>query len=395
MRKETIIEIPEIIFRAFNQEADPDEIEILQEWLSESERNQQLYKRLRQKEHLYALIKEHNKIDSAEAWEKISRKINKTDGRIKSIILSSLKYAAIFLVPLLIAAYLFFQRNTHPDSVLSFNDLAEQIDKLEESSLIMADGTIINLSDKSPENSIVEIDGTHITKEKSEISYSKKDHDAPQKIQYNSLITPKTKVFNLTLSDGTKVWLNASSAIQYPTQFLSDTRRIYLTGEAYFEVVENISKPFIVSTSEMEVEVTGTSFNVMAYPNDNSVETTLVEGAVKVKVSNHNIILEPGQQVQFERSSKNIEEKEVNTELYTSWRSGKYIFDYENLENVMTKLSRWYDVETAFKENGTDDLHFSGTLYKYEDIEQTLHIIELATNVKFELIENVIFVSSN
>lgn len=394
MEKETIIKIPEIILKELNQEDDLDEIQILQEWLSESENNRHLYERLRSKENIHAFIKEHAKIDSTEAWDKIESKIDDS-GRIRLIVLASLKYAAILLIPLLIAGYLFFQRNSQADSSESFNKLTEQIDKLKESSLIMADGTIIKLSDASSDNSIVEIDGTRITKDTSQILYTNNSRENQRKIQYNSLITPRSKVFTVTLSDGTKVWLNASSAIKYPTQFSMDTRKVFLTGEAYFEVAKDSSMPFIVSTSDMEVEVSGTSFNVMAYPDDNSFETTLVEGAVMVTIAKQNIALAPGHQITFDRNLKNIEEKEVNTELYVSWKSGKYIFDYENLENVITKLSRWYDIDIAYDESIADDLHFSGTLFKYNDIEQTLNIIELATDVKFEIRENVISVSRN
>ncbi|PKP33772.1 MAG: hypothetical protein CVU00_09865 [Bacteroidetes bacterium HGW-Bacteroidetes-17] len=393
MKKENYLRIPDIIIKALNQEANLEERKTLQEWLSQSKDNQIVYEKFKQKENLYALIKDHDKIDSLKAWDNINKMIDKKNGRSRLIILSVLKYAAILAIPLLIGGYFLYQRTSSSESNISFNKLEEQINKLEESSLIMADGTIVNLNSSVKGDSIVEIDGTQITKDKSEILYSNNKAITQQEIQFNTLITPKSKVFNVTLSDGTKVWLNASSAIKYPTQFSADIRKVYLTGEAYFEVTTDKSRPFIVSTNDMEIEVFGTSFNVMAYPNDNSVETTLVEGSVKVKASKYNLVLEPGAQAKFDKTLDNLQETKVNTELYTSWKVGKYIFEYENLQNVMTKLSRWYDAEITFLNTNAENLHFSGTLYKYNDIKQTLHIIELATNVKFEIIENTVLVS--
>lgn len=393
MKDENYFKIPDIIIKALNQEANLEEMKTLQEWLSQSKDNQILYERFKQKENLYYLIKDHDKIDSQKAWDHINKVMDKKKAHTRLVILSVLKYAAIFAIPLIIGGYFLLQRTSSPESNVSFNKLEEQINKLEESSLIMADGTIVNLNSSLKGDSIVEIDGTQITKDKSEILYSNNESKTQQEIQYNTLITPKSKVFNVTLSDGTKVWLNASSAIKYPTQFSSDIRKVYLTGEAYFEVTKDKSKPFIVSTNDMEVEVYGTSFNVMAYPNDNSVEATLVEGSVKVKASKFNLVLEPGKQAKFNKTSNSLQEMKVNTDLYTSWKVGKYIFEFENLQNVMTKLSRWYDTEITYINKDMENLHFSGTLYKYNDIKQTLHIIELATNVKFEIVENKVLVS--
>lgn len=393
MKKENLLTIPDIISKVLNQEASVEEIKILEKWVSQSEANQLLYENIKQKENLYALIKEHDKIDSAKAWEKINTKINKKQTKSRLLISKALKYAAIFAIPLLVGAYLLSQKTPLQNSKTSFNKLEDQISQFEESSLIMADGSIVSLSSLVKVDSLVEIDGTQITKEKSEILYSSNSLNTQQEIQYNTLITPKSKVFNVVLSDGTKVWLNASSAIKYPTQFSADSRTVYLTGEAFFDVTKDANRPFIVSTNDMEIEVLGTSFNVMAYPEDNLVEATLVTGEVKVKTSNSNCVLKPGKQAKLDRNLESLKEVPVNTDLYTSWKDGKYIFEYVNIETVMTKLSRWYGMNITFQNEKDKNFHFTGTLHKYDDIRQTLHIIELATNVKFEIKENEVLVS--
>lgn len=392
MKKENYLKIPEIIVKEINQEANEEEINILQEWLSQSEANQLLFEKFKNGESLYTLIKEHEKIDGIQAWNTINKKINKKQTKFRMTFSSALKYAAVFAIPLLVGAYFLTRTTTPPDSTVSFHNLDNQVNQFKESSLIMADGTIVSLSAFVEADSIVEIDGTQITKDKSEILYSS-TQNTQQEIQYNTLITPKSKVFNVTLSDGSKVWLNASSAIKYPTQFSSDFRKVYLTGEAFFEVTKDAVRPFLVSTKDMEIEVTGTTFNVMAYPEDNLIETTLVTGEVKVKTSDFQCVLEPGKQAKLDLKSKKLNEIQVNTELYTSWKDGKYMFEYINIESVLTKLSRWYDVDVFYSSNTVKNFHFTGTLYKYNDIKQTLHIIELATNVKFEINEKTVMVS--
>jgi len=288
---------------------------------------------------------------------------------------------------------LLFNDTAPNDTEVSFYNLSQQIENLEESSLIMADGKIVSLTSSVEKDSINEVDGTQITKFETEIRYASTKPVKQKEIQYNTLITPKSKVFNITLSDGTKVWLNASSAIRYPVQFTSVTRKIHLCGEAYFEVAKEIGRPFIVTTDRMDIEVTGTSFNVMAYPNDNFVEATLIEGEVTIKTAKRDLTLTPGVQAKLNKTLNDLTAETVNIDLYTSWKEGLYIFEYENIKNVMTKISRWYDFEIIFDELINEKLHFSGTLHKYNDLRQTLNIIELTTNVKFEISGKTIIVS--
>ena len=394
MNKELKLKIPEIILKDMKQEANEEEQKILRNWLSQSDSNRSVYESLKQKDNISKGIKARKSIDSQVAWQKVNEKISREKKGYKSILIVALKYAAVIVVPLLVATVLLLKNDYSSDSIVSFSKLEKQITTLQESSLITADGRVVSLSNENADSVLV-IDGTQVMKDESEIYYKNRASKSKKEIKYNTLITPKSRVFNVILADGSKVWLNASSAIKYPTQFNSQERKVYLTGEAFFEVTKDPEKPFIVSTSEMDIEVLGTSFNVMAYPEDELVEATLVEGEVKVKTMNSQLIIEPGTQAQLNRKSNKIEEKFVDTELFTSWKDGKYIYDYENIEVVMRKLSRWYAVEIFYIDNEVRNLHFSGTLYNYNNIEQTLYIIELATNIKFEIIENAILISKN
>ena len=388
MEKEKHYKIPDIIIRELNQEINNEEKKLLNEWFNDSEQNVLLYHKIRKSENLQHISNAYNSIDKYLAWKKVNSVINQPG--FKHVLFRVLKYAAIISIPVLLAGY-FLQKFDFNKNAIPTVNFAEQINTLEESSIITANGDVIVLDNSN--DSIIEIDGTQIAKEKSLIQY--KENQLPDNvISYNTLVTPKGKLFSIVFSDGTKVWLNAGSAIKYPTQFTSKTREVYLTGEAYFDVNRNENKPFIVSLDNMDIEVLGTSFNVMAYSDDNIVATTLVEGSVKVKTKRNQIKLKPGEQVRLDRDLNTLESQAVNTELYTSWMDGKYIFDYANLESVMTKLSRWYDKEIFYLNPGVKEIHFSGTLHKYDTINETLNIISLTTKVKFEINENTVLVMS-
>ena len=388
MEKENYYKIPDIITKKLNQEIDSEEQKLLDEWLNHSEQNVLLYQKIKKRENLQHISNAYNSINKNLAWKKVNSVITQTG--FKPVLFRVIKYAAMRSIPVLLAVY-FLQKFDFNKNAIPTVNFAEQINTLEESSIITANGDVIVLDNSN--DSIIEIDGTQIAKEESLIQY--KENQLPDNlIRYNILVTPKSKVFSIVLSDGTKVWLNAGSAIKYPTQFTSKTRKVYLTGEAYFDVKRNENKPFIVSTDNMDIEVLGTSFNVMAYSNDNLVTTTLIEGSVKVKTKRNQIKLKPGEQVRLDRDQNTLESLAVNTVLYTSWMDGKYIFEYENLESVMTKLSRWYDKEIFYLNPGVKEIHFSGTLHKYNTIRETLNIISLTTKVKFEINENTVLVMS-
>jgi len=386
--------IPGIIVKEINREASALELEILNAWLVESDENQRLYQKLRQKETLAETIRKYDHIDRLEAWEKVLEEIDKKSEKKKVHFINHfLKYAVILLIPVAVATYFLFHGTGGERVESMFAELEQQVVQLKESSLIMADGKIVDLQTSSDE-SLVEIDGTKIAKEDSVLHYQGAGMNSETKdIQYNSLVTPASKVFTIVLSDGTKVWLNAKSAIRYPTCFESDIRKVYLTGEAYFEVKRDTLHPFVVSTREMDVEVLGTVFNVMAYPEEKAVETTLVSGKVKVKTLKSELLLLPGMQAQFDKQTASLEKHSADTEIVSSWRFGKYVFKYEDLECVMSKLSRWYNIEVSFSNQEKKSLHFSGTLHKYDDIDKTLKIIELATDVKFSDLGNKIVVN--
>ncbi len=163
---------------------------------------------------------------------------------------------------------------------------------------------------------------------------------------YNTMSTPRGGQYQLILPDGSRVWLNAESSITYPTVFTEKERSVFVTGEAYFEVVDNKTKPFIVSFNDIKVQVLGTSFNVNAYTNESSSKTTLIEGAVKIVANNKELLLKPGQQaIKGEKLNLN---SSPNIQQVLAWKNGVFNFVGLDFATCMRQLERWYDVEIVY-----------------------------------------------
>ncbi|MCE7073003.1 FecR domain-containing protein [Dyadobacter sp. CY327] len=177
--------------------------------------------------------------------------------------------------------------------------------------------------------------------------YNAKPGNATEKVSINTLSTPKGGQYEVLLPDGSKVWLNASSSIRFPSTFPSSERKVEITGEAYFEVAKDKTRPFRVKFNKSEVQVLGTSFNIMAYPEEGPSKTTLVEGSVFIKNVNQNTKLKPGQQAAVLSTGK-IKTRYIALDEAVAWKNGMFYFKDASVEEVMRQLSRWYDVEVLY-----------------------------------------------
>lgn len=210
--------------------------------------------------------------------------------------------------------------------------------------------------------------------------------DRPDKnaVVYNTIETPRGGQYQLTLADGTEVWMNAGSSLKYPTSFRGKERKVELTGEAYFEVAKNKEKPFSVVLNGMKVEVLGTHFNVMAYNDENVIETTLLEGSVKLTKDGSSTMLIPNQQGVLNNGASNFRVHAVNTENVIAWKNGFFKFDDENIETIMRKVARWYDVDVTYKGN-LKRQNFGGNVPRFKDISQLLTTLELTGTIHFKI----------
>jgi ferric-dicitrate binding protein FerR (iron transport regulator) len=196
-------------------------------------------------------------------------------------------------------------------------------------------------------------------------------------ISYNTLSTPRGGQYQVTLPDGTKAWLNASSSLRFPTTFSNGERRVELNGEAYFEVAKNENMPFKVVANTMNIDVLGTHFNVAAYHDENHITTTLLEGAVKV----NNVLLKPGQQAVL---NGDLKVSPGDTEGAIAWKNGYFKFSNENIQSVMRKISRWYNVDIEYQGDVTQKVLW-GTVSRFENITEVLKMLELTGSIHFKM----------
>ncbi len=179
------------------------------------------------------------------------------------------------------------------------------------------------------------------------------DKNHSPEIAFNTLSTTKGGQYQMTLSDGTRVWLNAVSSIRFPVTFTGSQRPVEITGEAYFEVARNPKRPFVVSINGMEIKVLGTHFNVNGYPDEDGIKTTLLEGSVKISKGTSSQVLTPGQQANVGNNGKLNVTDNADMEKAVSWKDGYFHFNKSRLETVMRELSRWYDIDIIY-ENPTN-----------------------------------------
>lgn len=214
--------------------------------------------------------------------------------------------------------------------------------------------------------------------------------DQSSEMVYNLLKTPRGGQYNITLPDGSRVWLNAASSLRYPVAFSEKERRVEITGEAYFEVAKDPSKPFRVTLNNMEVEVLGTHFNINGYTDEEDIRTTLLEGKVKVNVADQTKYLSPGQQAQINTTGKISVVNDVNLDETVAWKDGNFQFENSDIKSVMRQLARWYDVEVSYK--GNIDKHFIGNISRDVKLSQVLSMLQQTGEIKFSVEGNKLFV---
>ena len=208
-----------------------------------------------------------------------------------------------------------------------------------------------------------------------------------EEIVYNTMQIPVGGFYQLKLADGTKVWLNSLTRLRFPVTFAGEERKVYLTGEAYFEVARDSVHPFIVATDEgMEVKVYGTEFNVDTY-RKGTVKTTLVNGKVGIRVSatGEEMRLSPNQMALFTKATQSIQVENVDSYGVVAWKDGKFVFEDEPIEEIMERLSRWYDVKVFYANERIKKPTFPGIITRLADISDVLHLMEETAAVEFRI----------
>ncbi|MDP2414693.1 FecR family protein [Daejeonella sp.] len=250
--------------------------------------------------------------------------------------------------------------------------------------LTLDDGSQINLDD-AQNGVLASEDNTDIRK----IGSGQLEYSASVKlietVKYNTLSTPMGGQYQLSLPDGSRVWLNSGSSIRFPTAFIGKERIIELKGEAFFDIRENKKMPFIVRTNNsMDIRVLGTQFNVMAYDDEKNINTTLLEGSVQILKESGTAFLEPGQAAILNKGTGKIKVAAADIEEAVAWKNGFFIFSNENIESIMRKVSRWYNVEVDYQGN-LSNKDFVGTISRDKNISEILKMLELTGAVHFRI----------
>ncbi len=263
--------------------------------------------------------------------------------------------------------------------------------------LTLASGKKIRLSDAA-NGEIAKEAGIRVTKTEdgqlvykmvAEVAQPRRDGlSGTTKQSFNVLSTARGETYQVILPDQTKVWLNAASSLRYPSAFSGNDRRVELSGEAYFEVSHNKSKPFRVRSNSQQVEVLGTHFNINSYTDEPDIKTTLLEGSVAISslqggTTKQSLILKPGEQASLTKSGK-ISAVPANVDDVIAWTNGKFIFDRESIEDIMRKLSRWYDVEVIY-EGDVRNKEFAGTISRKDNISKILDKITFTQAAHFKI----------
>lgn len=304
--------------------------------------------------------------------------------------------AAIFLV-FFIGGLYYFDKDIIPEKALS--DINQVIAPGgNKAVLTLSDGTDIPL-DTIEEGEIAEQSGISIVKRGAgQLVYGTTNsvlndpdlllsYKGPQ--SYNTITTPRGGQYQVVLPDGTKVWLNAASSLRFPTLFNTEERLVELQGEAYFEVTKNKKMPFRVITKTQQVEVLGTSFNISSYEDEAITKTSVLEGSVKVNQLSSSTsrrvkseILKSGQQSVLQGGTMKV--FSVNIQESLAWKNNKFMFANENIESVMRKIARWYDVEIVYRDNVSHKAIW-GSISRFEDISEILNLLELTGSVHFKI----------
>ena len=376
--------IEKIIIKFFDNEASLPELNYLLHWIN-NEKNYAQYVEYIKINHLTNLAL--NKLDQEKIIKEINSRINsnkKPSIKKRALVFTNVAYV---LSSLLVIIYLFSTGNS--------NDDLKSIDP-NKITLTTENGNVIDLENLKENQS--KINNNVLVNQTNSTLYYKND-PINETLTYNIINVPYGKVFNLELSDGTKVYLNSGTSLKYPVNFINDLdREVFIDGEAFFEVNTNKSQ-FIVSSNNTSAYVYGTKFNFKDYPEDNFSEVILTEGSLGVSETLDNIknneilMIKPGEKAKVNYTNGEIKRTRVNTSLYTSWIDGRVAFRNESLPSMIQKLERIYNVVIINNNKDLVEKYFTATiLYKEESINDVLSYLSEVYGLEYQIIDNKILI---
>lgn len=354
----------------------------LQSWLQLNPCHQAEVQKLLSSLQEYQSAECFRQIDTDIAWNRVNRQISSSARWSQTRHIRRWGKIAAVLVPLVLAGSWFRGIHSGEERKTNLPETVVTQANLPQVELTLADGQKIILKNQK-QKKIKDQAGKVIGTDSADILvYSP---GTVEKQEWNTVKIPGGGEYQLLLSDGTRIWLNSATELEFPVQFNGRERRVKLKGEAYFKVVKDSLRPFLVETEYSEIRVLGTSFNVSAYREDGYQHTTLVEGSVEVLLPEDTYRLGPGEQWMLNVREHSVAVKKVDVLLYTSWKDGIFRFSDMPLDELTVKLQRWYNIRFLFQNADCRRARFTGAVPRDVKIDDFIRLIETTTSVKFEM----------
>ncbi|QJB32474.1 FecR domain-containing protein [Chitinophaga oryzae] len=371
-----------LIGRCLRGEATSAEQEQLQQWLAADPRHEALYRSLQDPEQVAAGIAFQETIDVGADWEAVQARATAAPSARRPVWMKVAAWSAAAAAVITGIVLLYPQSATVTDArIIADQSHTFHNDVLPGSNqavLQLGNGKTVTLGSQAG-NTITEADGTTIRRDSGSLVYADAGDSAPTGL-YNTLTT-RAGQYQLTLEDGTKVWLNAASSLTFPVHFSGAERKVTLTGEGYFEVAANTRQPFKVTVNQVDVLVLGTQFNIGAYGP--AVKTTLVSGTVKVQLpGQRSWQLSPGQQASVQQAQVSI--TNADTEKAIAWKEGIFYFKDDDFRDIMEQVARWYDLELEFK-GPLPAKKISGNISRQARLSQVLEMLNYVSGAHFDV----------
>lgn len=356
-----------------------EEEEELDLWIQQSDHHMQIFEDLTEDTMVDDYMRWYSGINTEQKLEEVKQRLQfrKPPG-----VRSFWRYAAAASIMILLGTGIYFWafRNKQQPTLTDQPKLSDIAPGQLSATLILGDGTTINLA--NIKDTLI---SSEVRIENGIVIYN----NAGSEPEYHEISIPRKGFYELVLPDGSKVWINSSSSIRFPSRFIGNERRVTVTGETYFEVAKDAAHPFIVTANGIDIKAVGTAFNINAYPNEAGLKITLTEGSINVSQLPKNELLVPGQQVLITGDQWVTSLVEISPVI--AWTKNQFKLKSTTIDEVMRMMERWYDAKIIYKDNITD--HFTGTISRNVPVSHVLKLLAATGEVHFEIAGDTIIVS--
>ena len=388
-------EMDELIRKVLDGKASEEEMRVLMRWMKEDGSHREYFNMLKKVWNMTngpKLSPERKALEMERFVGYMQNSSLKKREHLKSkVVRLWYRYVAVLLIPLLLLGIYFWSEQKSQPIIVNTEtnvDFGKPV-------LMMADGREVILEQK---NEIIEGASEIGIQNDSLFGLNYMGAGLQANVStgeevYNTLSIPVGGFYQLSLSDGTKVWLNSMTKLRYPVTFRGEQRNVYLAGEAYFDVAKDADHPFVVNVEGMEVKVYGTRFNVNTL-EEGVVQTVLERGKVSVKAlkTGEEVMLKPDDMAEFYKESGMVKVGKVDPFTYTAWKDGKFVFENATIETIMSRLGRWYDIKVFYGDEQVKNQTFTGIITRHSNVKDLLYLIGETAMVQFDQKDNVVTV---